>query len=161
MHTNTEEPLYLALARKNIGERESLGPNDSPFIRKLLASVNGLWLKGQPWCGSAVAFWMQGAGMPFPKDYYRAKAWLEWGEPVLGPLLGAICVLGREGGGHVGIVTGESKAGFVRLLGGNQGDAVKEAWFPKYRVLGYRRPHEMMLAFAPTGEVGELSKSEA
>jgi hypothetical protein len=28
----------------------------------------------------------------------------------------------------------------VRLLGGNQGDAVSAAWFPMSRVLGYRIP---------------------
>jgi hypothetical protein len=30
--------------------------------------------------------------------------------------------------------------GRVKLLGGNQGDAVSEAWFPMERVLGYRVP---------------------
>lgn len=155
------EPKYLQLARLNLGERESLGPNDSLFIRKMLAKLNGLWLKGQPWCGSAMAYWMQGASEAYPKDYYRALAWATWGEPT-GPKLGAVAVLTRKGGGHVGIVTGVGHlSNMIRLLGANQGDKVCEAWFDYSRVTAFRKPFGLSLSSAPFAEVGDLSKSEA
>ena len=45
--------------------------------------------------------------------------------------------------GHVGLFAGmDHDSGTVRLLGGNQGDAVSIATFPADRVLGVRRLHE-------------------
>jgi uncharacterized protein (TIGR02594 family) len=156
------EPTYLKIARLNIGERESLGPNDSPFIRKLLAAVNGLWLKGQPWCGSAMAYWMQCAGAAYPKDFYRALAWATWGEDAHGPKLGAVAVLTRVGGGHVAMVTAISPSQtHVCLLGANQGDMVRESWFPVERVTAFRKPIGANLVAPQVLALGTLSTTEA
>ncbi len=159
-----QDPKYLAIARMYEGEGESLGPNDSPFIRKILASLNGLWLKGQPWCGSAMAYWMQQAGLAYPSDYYRALSWAKWGTNTYEPRLGSVAVLTRQGGGHVGIVTGVDQAArMVRLFGANQKDKVSELWFDMRRVTAYRQPVGVAapLPVAPLAKVGELSTSEA
>ena len=55
---------------------------------------------------------------------------------------GAVAVLSRgsdPSAGHVGFLLGETD-GHVLLLGGNQGDAVSVAAFPKTRLLGFRWP---------------------
>lgn len=131
---------WLLLARKDIGNAETLGPNDSPWLRKMWAGLSGSWLLGQPWCGGAVAHWMRGAGVAYPKAYYRAKAWLDWGIPLSAPAVGCVVVFDREGGGHVGLVVGRSTGGNLLVLGGNQGNAVTVKPFALSRVLGYRWP---------------------
>lgn len=154
---------WLDAARGDLGNPESLGPNDSPFIRKMLGKLNALWLKGQPWCGSAMAYWMQRCQIPFPKDYYRAKAWAQWGTGC-GQVLGAVVVFEREGGGHVGILTGRDAKGFLRVLGANQSDSVRESWFDPARVLAYRWPPNVAFFDAkplpPMTRDGKLSQNE-
>ena len=84
------------------------------------------------------------------------------GSTVLLERRGAIAVLTRKGGGHVGIVTGVTRNGsHVRLLGGNQGDAVKEAWFPADRVTAYRLPAGVQRIPATIATLGALSTGEA
>lgn len=136
----TLEPSWLGAARADIGQRETLGPNDSPWIRNMLAKLNGLWLKGQPWCGGAVGYWMQNAGLQIPKDWYRAKAWLDWGIKQRFPSVGSVVVFEREGGGHVGLVVGVDARDRLLVLGGNQSDSVRISPFEKDRVVGYRWP---------------------
>ncbi len=128
----------------------------------MLAKVNGLWLKGQPWCGSFMAYVMQQCAIPYPKDYYRAKAWGSWGI-TCGPVLGAVVIFERVGGGHVGILTGQDSNGLLRVLGGNQNDMVRESWFKPERVVAFRWPlarADKMIP-APVVPTGELSRSEA
>lgn len=137
---NPMRPEWIDVAANDIGNRESLGPNDSPFLRKVLAKMSATWLKGQPWCGSVMAYWMQQCGIPFPKDYYRALAWASWGA-ACGPVLGAVVVFRRDGGGHVGICVGYDDAKHaLHVLGGNQRDAVNILPFDPSRVLAYRWP---------------------
>lgn len=157
-----QEPAYLTLARKDIGQRETLGPNDSPFIRAMLKRLGLSWLLGQPWCGNIMADWMQRSGFPVPPKAYRALSWATYGLACPGPRHGAIAVLPRKGGGHVGIVTGVTSNGsHVRLLGGNQDDAVKESWFLATRITAYRLPFGVTNMPAIVAALGSLSKSEA
>ena len=71
-----------------------------------------------------------------------ARSWLDWGrEPTDAEFgEGVIVVLERgANSGHVGFLE-DWDDNRVRLLGGNQGNAVGSAWFPLSRVLGYRVP---------------------
>lgn len=160
------EPDWLTHAGQDLGKRETLGPNDAPWLRAMWASLSGSWLLGQPWCGGAVAHWMAQSGIQYPKHYYRAKAWLDWGSTLTAPLVGAVVVFDRKGGGHVGLIVGKDTRGRLMVLGGNQGDAVSIAPFDMARVLGYRWPIER-LAMLPTGglpivaSAGESSMNEA
>jgi uncharacterized protein (TIGR02594 family) len=158
----TTEPSYLIAARRDIGQRETLGPNDSKWIRGMWAKLSAGWLLGQPWCGGAVAKWLSEAGYPIPKHYYRALAWADYGDRLPAPRQGAIAVLTRKGGGHVGIVTGVTANGsHARLLGGNQNDAVGEDWFPVGRIIAYRLPPGFAILPPTTiAKLGSLSKSE-
>lgn len=136
-HTN-RKPFWLDVARQDIGKRETLGPNDSPWIRTMWAKLSGMWLLGQPWCGGAVAYWLTKCGISIPKAYFRARAWEDWGTALAAPVVGCIVVFTRQGGGHVGFVVGQDKAGNLLVLGGNQGDEVNIRAFPRSRVTAYR-----------------------
>lgn len=140
MNASLKEPAWLVLARADIGQRETLAPNDSPWLRRMWAGLSGSWLLGQPWCGGAVAHWMSKAGFEYPRTYYRAKDWLKWGESLDVPVVGAVVVFDRAGGGHVGLVVGKDARGRLMVIGGNQGDSISEAPFDMGRVLGYRWP---------------------
>jgi uncharacterized protein (TIGR02594 family) len=156
------EPTWLTLARAELGVTESLGPNDSPWIRRMWGKAG--WLLGQPWCGGALAFWMQGAGISFPKAYYRAKAWLEWGITLAEPVVGCVGVFDRKGGGHVGIVTGRDASGHLLVIGGNQSDAIRISAFSTDRVLGYRWPVERDIPYGALpvlASSSQLSTNEA
>jgi uncharacterized protein (TIGR02594 family) len=158
-----DDPAYLIAARRDIGVREIKGPKHSGRIVQMLTRLRAWWSDDEtPWCGVAVAAWLSEAGYPIPKHYYRALAWADYGVSIPGPAHGAIAVLTRKGGGHVGIVTGVTSNGsHVRLLGGNQNDAINEAWFPSSRITAYRLPLGVELRATEVTRVGALSRSEA
>lgn len=157
------EPIWLTDARKFIGLREIPGAPTEPIIAGWLKKLGAWWSNDEiAWCGTYVAAVMQGRGYDIPKHWYRARAWLDWGDKIDAPDLGCIVVFERGGGGHVGFVTGRDRHSNLLVLGGNQGDAVSIAAFPRARVLGYRKPKGTVLVAAalPLG-LGELSRSEA
>lgn len=156
------EPKYLEIARRDVGVKETKGPQTNARVSQWLKRLRAWWADDEtPWCGVALAGWMAEAGLEYPKEYYRALAWRNYGSNS-GPRLGAVAVLTRKGGGHVGIVTGITETGdHVRLLGGNQGDMVRESWFPIDRVDSFRAPPGVTLGNCPICKVGELSSSEA
>jgi uncharacterized protein (TIGR02594 family) len=121
--------------------REIPGAPTAPTIRRWLSKLGARWTDDEtPWCGVAVAAWMQAAGIKPPAAFYRAKAWLEWGAWCTAPAVGCVVVFEREGGGHVGLVVGKDTAGRLLVLGGNQGDSVKVSPFDPARVASYRWP---------------------
>lgn len=161
----------IKAARPFIGQREVPGPGVNAWIKDLwLRLPGGKWFWSEygqddsklPWCGAFLARVCQDAGLPFPKRYSSALAWADWGEFLNYPEQGCVAVLTRDGGGHVAIVTGISPDGrSVRLLGGNQGDAVSEAWFNTVRVRHWRAPAGEALAKVEKAGVGKFSQSEA
>ncbi len=134
------EPAWLTAARRDIGQRETIAPNDSPWLRQILAKLSGSWLRGQPYCGSALAYWMQQAGIPYPAAYYRALAWADWGTRLLRPVVGSVVVFERKGGGHVGLAVGRTPDGLLLVLGANQKDRVGIDPFDPKRVKACRWP---------------------
>ncbi len=72
-----------------------------------------------------------------------ARSFLEWGEGVDQPQQGDVVVMSRGDPtgpyGHVGFFAGYNEDGTIRVLGGNQGDAVSYANYDPASVLGYRR----------------------
>lgn len=141
---------WMIEAEKWIGQKEVPGPGFNPWIKKMWFELaGGKWLWDQvgkgddsklPWCGAFVAMCMKSAGHALPKNYYRAKEWLNWGVPISRPVVGSVVIFSRTGGGHVGFVVGVDKSGNILVLGGNQGDEVNIRAFPPSRVTGYRYP---------------------
>lgn len=131
------EPRWVTLARADKGIREVPGVANNPILVKRFASITKIigWLFNAdsiPWCGAIMAWWMNQCGIKPPVGPARALAWATWGVPLPKPILGSILVYSREGGGHVTMYVGESATHYFGL-GGNQGDAITIAPFPKSR----------------------------
>lgn len=139
--TELTEPLWLQLARRDLGLRELPGAPTAPRIARWLQQLRAWWADDEtPWCGTAMAAWMRAAGVAPPAAWYRAKAWADWGVALAAPVPGAVVVFQRAGGGHVGLVVGRDARWRLMVLGGNQGDQVCIAPFEPARVLAYRWP---------------------
>lgn len=136
------DPTWVVEARRHIGLREIPGAPTAPAISRWLQQLGAWWRDDEtPWCGVAVAAWMQAAGVgPLPKFWMRARAWADWGRELREPVHGCVVVFERQGGGHVGLVVGQDPGGNLLVLGGNQGDAVNVRTFPRARALAYRWP---------------------
>ena len=134
------ELVHVLHARKYLGHKEIGSTNKSPLIDKWATELSGKWLIGQPWCGTFMAqiFKESGLQTKVPKDFYRAKAWESAGTKLDKPAYGCIVTFTRDGGGHVGLVVGKTKTGMLKVLGGNQSNAVTIQDFDPKRVTAYR-----------------------
>ena len=123
--SNYPELPWIAEARKHIGLKEIGSTNKGKEIESWAKDLNGMWVYGQAWCGTFVAHCLQTAGVKFPKDWYRALAYLNGGNKLTKPAYGCVAVKTRVGGGHVCFVVGKDKAtGKLVCLGGNQSNMV-------------------------------------
>jgi uncharacterized protein (TIGR02594 family) len=69
-----------------------------------------------------------------------AQSFAGYGQRVSGPQIGAIAVMSRRGGGHVGVVSGIDADGNPILVSGNNGNRVREASYPRGRIYAYVMP---------------------
>jgi uncharacterized protein (TIGR02594 family) len=67
-----------------------------------------------------------------------AKSWLS--KPRVSPQVGAVVVVGRRGGGHVGIVSGFTAKGDPIVVSGNFRRLVGEGVVARARVIAYVSP---------------------
>jgi uncharacterized protein (TIGR02594 family) len=70
-----------------------------------------------------------------------ASSFASYGQRVSGPQIGAIAVMGRRGGGHVGIITGIDASGNPIMISGNNGNRVREAPISRGRIYAYVMPN--------------------
>jgi len=95
--------------------------------------------RGSLWCARFMNMVLQHSG-------YRgtgsdmASSFARYGQRVSGPQVGAIAVMGRRGGGHVGIITGIDAAGNPIMISGNNGNRVREAPISRGRISAYVVP---------------------
>lgn len=90
------------------------------------------------WCGAFVDYVLKQTGHAGGGNLARGYA--RYGTPVSGPQVGAIAVMSRRGGGHVGFVTGVDASGNVVVISGNHGNRVAESVYPTSRILAYVVP---------------------
>jgi uncharacterized protein (TIGR02594 family) len=69
-----------------------------------------------------------------------ARSFASYGQRLSGPQIGAIAVMGRRGGGHVGVVSGIDAAGNPIVVSGNYRNRVAEAPYPRGRIYAYVMP---------------------
>ncbi|WP_407148888.1 TIGR02594 family protein [Bradyrhizobium sp. ORS 86] len=69
-----------------------------------------------------------------------ASSFAHYGQRVSGPQIGAIAVMSRRGGGHVGIITGIDAKGNPIMISGNNGNRVREAPVSRGRIYAYVMP---------------------
>jgi uncharacterized protein (TIGR02594 family) len=133
-------PLWLRIAANELGNKEIYGNKDNPRIVEYHSATK---LKATddetPWCSSFVSWCLEKANIPSTKNAW-ARSYLAWGTKLDKPKYGCIVVFSRgKSSGHVAFYIGESKT-TIKVLGGNQGDMVSVANYPKDRLLGYRWP---------------------
>lgn len=134
-------PAWLTEAKRHLGVREVKGAVHEPRILAWWRAIKRGGIKDDetPWCAAFVGGCLEAVGLRSSR-FESAFSYLDWGVKLDTAELGAIAVLQRDGGGHVGFVVGRDLAGNIMLLGGNQGDEVNVRAFSTRRVVGYRWP---------------------
>lgn len=115
----TRDASLVTLARQDLGK-----------------SAGQLGLPRSLWCADWVNRILARAGRSGTGSR-AAASFASYGRNVGGPQVGAIAVMHRRGGGHVGIVTGVADGGVV-VISGNHLGAVREAVYPRNRIYAYR-----------------------
>lgn len=116
---------WIEEARKHIGLKEIKGSKHNPIILSWLTHLKAWWHEDESaWCGTFVAYCLDMAAVPYPKHWYRALDYLNYGTKLYKPAYGCVAVKKRKGGGHVCFVVGTTKEGKLVCLGGNQNDGV-------------------------------------
>jgi len=96
------------------------------------------------WCGRFMDMILRQSGYRGGGNYSLAYA--RYGTRVHGPVAGAIAVMGRRGGGHVGVVSGVDSSGNPIIISGNtwgrgsKRSRVMEAPYPRSRIFAYVLP---------------------
>lgn len=139
----------LSTALKYYGQKEVDGPESNPWIlriiKKMFPSANDD--SKVSWCSVFMHAICEEAGIYIPKDPRSgtARSWLEFGTPIeidkAEP--GDVVIFWRESPsswkGHVALWVNDRGNGTVRVLGGNQDNAVNIRSYGKDRILGVRR----------------------
>lgn len=140
-------PRWVKIAYDEISEREIPGPQENPRIVQYFKSVGAKTSYRDDvddWASAFTEWSLNQAGIHGPKSD-DPFAWLQWGSKLDEPVLGCIVVMSFSGLRHVGFYFGE-EGDFVRVLGGNEDDAVNIFRYPKTAVHGYRWPPGLKLA---------------
>jgi uncharacterized protein (TIGR02594 family) len=90
------------------------------------------------WCGAFMDKVLRDTGHAGGGNL--AKGYLHYGRRIAGPQVGAIAVMGRRGGGHVGVVSGIDEKGNPIIISGNHNRTVAESTYPRGRILAYVMP---------------------
>lgn len=155
---------WLNEASAFIGLREIKGPQNAAEILKFWKDIKRGGIKDDetPWCAAFVGAMLERSGVQSTR-FESARSYEAWGVKLAQPVRGCVVVFSREGGGHVGFVVGQDKAGNLLVLGGNQSDQVNVRAFPRSRATAYRWPVGVDLPAdaLPIMAAAEISKREA
>ena len=94
--------------------------------------------RGSLWCGAFMDMVLKRTGHAGGGNL--ASGYSHYGTRVSGPQVGAIAVMGRRGGGHVGVVSGVDPNGNPIIVSGNHNHTVAEAVYPAGRISAYVIP---------------------
>jgi uncharacterized protein (TIGR02594 family) len=136
------DPMKIASSFSGLTETK-----DAKVIASFIKKASGIDINpaDTAWCAAFVNG-VLGASGGTGTGKLNARSFLNWGVPVTKPSQGDVVVFERgsaaSGKGHVGFFIGtEMKDGkqYIKVLGGNQSDSVKESSYPADKLLGYRR----------------------
>jgi uncharacterized protein (TIGR02594 family) len=96
--------------------------------------------RGSLWCARFMNMVLQRTGHRGTGSD-MASSFAGYGQRISGPQVGAIAVMGRRGGGHVGIITGIDARGNPIMISGNNGNRVREAPISRGRIYTYVMPN--------------------
>jgi uncharacterized protein (TIGR02594 family) len=94
--------------------------------------------RGSLWCGAFMDLVLKRTGHPGGGNL--AWGYEHYGTRIAGPQVGAIAVMGRRGGGHVGIVSGIDPNGNPIIISGNHNHTTAESVYPRSRIAAYVVP---------------------
>lgn len=137
------EPPWLVEARRWMGLKEVAGAGSNATILRWGRAIAD-WFRDDdtPWCGAFVHAQLAAAlpEEPLPANALWARGWASFGVRLAKAAPGAVLVFARgPTSGHVGFYVGED-ASRLRVLGGNQSNAVTETWIARSRLLAIRWP---------------------
>jgi uncharacterized protein (TIGR02594 family) len=95
--------------------------------------------RGSLWCGAFMDMVLKRTGHAGGGNL--AIGYEHYGTRVSGPQVGAIAVMGRHGGGHVGVVSGIDANGNPIIVSGNHNHTVAESVYPRGRIAAYVVPN--------------------
>ena len=147
------EPKWIAVARTYLGLKEGPGDANNPKVVAMYAKAGHPEIKHDavPWCAAFVGAILVEAGLKGTGTLW-ALDYAKYGQKLGRPIVGAIATKKRDGGGHVAFVVGYD-ANFVYLLGGNQGDAVSIARYPRSVINSYTWPPGVPVPASPPAVV--------
>lgn len=152
-------PSWFVRVRGELGEHEITGGENRRIVSYFQACSYHATEDEVAWCSALLCWALEADGIVTPRSA-AARDWLTWkgGRVLTSPRHGCIAVIrqkvlavndsasGTASGYHVALFSHlqPGPTGFVRLLGGNQGNMVKYSEFPLSRwvIAGYRWPRD-------------------
>lgn len=158
-----DQPRWLAFAWGDLSVAATPGAGNTARVVRYFADVGhpGVVSDEVAWCAAFAGSCLERSGVPSTRSL-MARSYLGWGAPLDEARTGAVAVLSRGADpalGHVGFLIGETPS-HVILLGGNQGQAVTVASFPRSRLLGLRWP-STPLAQQPAAQDAPAQRARA
>jgi uncharacterized protein (TIGR02594 family) len=96
--------------------------------------------RGRLWCARFMNLVLERTGH-HGTGSDMARSFAHYGQRVSGPQIGAIAVMARRGGGHVGVVSGIDSQGNPIVISGNYGHRVREVPMSRGRIYAYVMPN--------------------
>lgn len=160
-----EVPLWLELARGQVGVKEIPGNKHNPTVVQYFAEASHAEIRDDetPWCAAFVGAMLHRAGIK-PSGSLMARSYLRYGDELKKPIVGAIAIFpraGSPGSGHVTFVDDVSEDGKTFSgLGGNQRNSVCRVTYRTSEALGFRYPSNVLKFPSPVESDDEEVEAE-
>jgi uncharacterized protein (TIGR02594 family) len=136
--SGVEQPRAPAFAQSGVSP--AIGFGSSNVVAEARRYIGGNPTgRGSLWCARFMNMVLQHTGL-HGTGSDMASSFAHYGQRISGPQIGAIAVMGRRGGGHVGVVSGIDASGNPIVVSGNHGHRVAESVYPRGRIYAYVMP---------------------
>jgi uncharacterized protein (TIGR02594 family) len=138
----SQQVAYASRSRRG---RNAPVPASTVYGSSSVVSEARRYLGGNPtgrsraWCAAFMNMVLQRTGHG-GSGSNLARSFANYGHRVSGPQVGAIAVMSRRGGGHVGVVSGIDAKGNPIVISGNHGRRVAESVYSRGRIYAYVMP---------------------
>ena len=149
-NTERSESQPLARSRSDAAEAAAQVPGAAGVLLEALRwrgrTAKQLGLPTTLWCADFMNYVFRQAGGKGTQSR-SSRSFLQYGKKLDGPRVGAIAIFYRGGPntGHVGVVRGTDGDGNPIVVSDNHGPTVKEAVYPKHKVIAYVMPPNYVL----------------
>ena len=145
VYASTYASQQVAYASRSRRGRNVPAPASTVVGSSNVVSEARRYLGGNPtgrsraWCAAFMNMVLQRSGHT-GSGSNLARSFASYGQRVSGPQVGAIAVMSRRGGGHVGVVSGIDAKGNPIVISGNHGRRVAESVYSRGRIYAYVMP---------------------